>query len=60
LDLNVNFRLRPRLTAFANFNNVFGATDALLRYGDDTPAYARRTQDIDSGTLLTVGVKGSF
>jgi hypothetical protein len=31
-----------------------------VRYGDDTPAYARRTQDIDSGTLLTVGVKGSF
>lgn len=60
MDLNVDFRLRPRLSVFANFNNVFGATDALLRYGDDTPAYARRTQDIDSGTLLTVGVKGSF
>lgn len=60
MDLNVDFRLRPRLSVFANFNNVFGATDALLRYGDDTPAYARRTQDIDSGTLLTVGVKGAF
>jgi iron complex outermembrane receptor protein len=60
MDLNVNFRLRPRLSAFANINNVFGVTDALLRYGDDTPAYARRTQDIDSSTLITVGVKGSF
>jgi iron complex outermembrane receptor protein len=60
MDLNLDFRLRPRLSVFANFNNVFGATDSLVRYGDDTPAYARRTQDIDSGTLLTVGVKGSF
>ena len=60
MDLNVDFRLHPRLSAFANFSNVFGASDKLVRYGDDTPAYARNTQDIYNGTLLTFGVKGSF
>jgi iron complex outermembrane recepter protein len=60
MDLNVDFRLTPRLALFSNFQNVLGETEKLERYGDETPGYARFTKDTDSGTFLTFGVKGSF
>lgn len=60
MDLNVDFRVHPRLAVFANFQNLLGETERLERYGDQTPEYARLTKDTDSGTFLTFGVKGSF
>lgn len=60
MDLNTDFRINSRLTLFANLQNVFGIVDQVERYGDDTPAYARRIQETDQGTLITVGLKGSF
>lgn len=60
LDLNCDVRIGPRLTVYANFQNVRGAVAEVERYGDETPAYARRIQFTDGGTLITVGLKGSF
>jgi iron complex outermembrane receptor protein len=60
LDLLLEYRVSPRLGVFANIQNIFNATNRIARYGDETPAYARHTQDTDNGTLLTFGVKGSF
>jgi TonB-dependent receptor len=60
MDMNVDFRLTPRLALFANFQNLLGETERLERYGDETPQYARFTKDTNSGTFLTFGVKGSF
>ncbi len=60
LDLNCDLRLTPRLSLFANVQNVFGATEQQMQYGDETPAYARVTQDNETGTLLTFGIKGKF
>ena len=59
-DLNLEFRVSPRVTLFANFQNVFGVPDQVDRYGDETPGYARRNQDTANGTLITIGAKGSF
>jgi len=60
MDLNTDFRISPRLSVYANFNNVFGVEDKLDRYADETPAYARRSQVNDTGILLTFGIKGTF
>jgi hypothetical protein len=60
MDLNAEFRVSPRLSAFANAQNVFAVSDKVERFGDNTPPYARRTSDTNTGVLLTWGVKGSF
>jgi hypothetical protein len=39
---------------------VFAVSDKVERFGDNTPPYARRTSDTNTGVLLTWGVKGSF
>jgi TonB-dependent receptor len=60
MDLNAEFRVSPRLSAFASAQNVFAVSDKVERFGDNTPAYARRTSDTNTGVLLTWGVRGSF
>ena len=60
MDLNTDFRISPRLSVYANFNNILGVEDKLDRYADETPAHARRYQVSDTGILLTLGIKGTF
>jgi hypothetical protein len=60
MDLNAEFRVSPRLSAFASAQNVFAVSDKVERFGDNTPPYARRTSDTNTGVLLTWGVRGSF
>jgi iron complex outermembrane receptor protein len=60
LDLNCDFRVTPRLTLFANVQNLGEVSEQQVQYGDETPAYARVTGDINTAALLTFGIKGSF
>ena len=60
MDLNTEFRVSPRFSVYANAQNVFAVSDKIERFGDNTPAYARRTSDTNTGVLLTAGIKGSF
>jgi hypothetical protein len=60
MDLNTEYRVSPKLSVFANAQNVFAVSDKVERFGDDTPPYARRYSDTNTGVLLTLGVKGSF
>jgi TonB-dependent receptor len=60
MDLNAEFRFSPRLVLFAYAQNVLGVADDFERFGKETPAYARRLNEIGSGALLTLGVKGTF
>jgi len=60
LDLNVDVRIRPNLFWYFNAQNVFNVSEVLMRYGPETPGYARRYQVTTYGAQLSMGVKGTF
>ena len=60
LDLNVDFQVRRNLYWYLNAQNVFNVPNVVMRYGDETPDYARRYQITPYGAQLTMGLKGTF
>ncbi len=60
VDLNLDVQLRPNLFLYFNGQNIFDRPEILERYGSQTPAYARRYQEMTHGVQLTLGVKGTF
>ena len=50
--------LRPSVSLYVNAQNVFNVPEVLLRYGPETPGYARRYQITTSGVPLSLGLKG--
>ncbi|MBI5690207.1 MAG: TonB-dependent receptor [Verrucomicrobia bacterium] len=60
LDLNGSYQLGRGLSLVASASNVFNVPQMLLRYGDETPAYARQNRTSEFGIALALGVKGSF
>ncbi len=60
LDVNVDYQLRPNLFLYASGQNVTNVPEILLRYGSQTPAYARVSQVLTTGVQLSFGLKGSF
>lgn len=60
LDVNLDVHLTKRTFLYANAQNVFNESRTLLRYGTETPDYAKVAQTFDNGIQLTVGIKGTF
>ena len=60
LDVNIDYQLRPNLFLYLSGQNVFDVPETLLRYGSQTPSYARVSQVLTTGVQLSLGVKGSF
>lgn len=60
LDLNVDYQFGRRMSLFVNARNLFDARNVLLRYGTETPGYAKIFQSADYGAQLSAGIKGSF
>ncbi len=60
LDVNIDYQLRPNLFLYASGQNVFDVPETLLRYGSQTPGYARPYQVLTTGVQLTLGIKGTF
>lgn len=60
LDLSVSYRLSSRFTLTASVNNYFNEPRVRLRYGSETPEYARAFQRYDYGATFSVGIKGRF
>ena len=60
LDLSASWQLPRGLSLIASANNVLNVPQTLLRYGDETPAYARQNRTSEFGIALALGVKGSF
>jgi len=60
LDVNIDFQLRTNLFLYFNGQNILNVPEILQRYGTQTPAYARRYQEMTHGVQLTLGVKGTF
>ena len=53
-------RVTHRLSSVASANNVLNVPQTLLRYGDETPYYARQNRTSEFGIALALGIKGSF
>ena len=60
LDVNVDYQLRPNLFLYMSGQNVFDVPETLLRFGAQTPGYARVSQVLTTGVQLTLGLKGTF
>lgn len=60
LDLNMAYKLTPRVSVAANINNVLNTPHTVLRYGSSTPDYARQFRYSNYGVEFAVGIKGSF
>ncbi len=60
LDMNATWQLTRRLSLAASVNNALNEPQTLLRYGPQTPAYARQYQETEYGVQLSAGVRGTF
>jgi len=60
LDLNASWQLTKSLSLVGSASNVLNVPQTLLRYGDETPAYARQNRTSEFGIALALGLKGSF
>ncbi|WP_414661808.1 TonB-dependent receptor [Horticoccus sp. 23ND18S-11] len=60
LDLNLDYRLSARIGLFANARNALGENPVALRYGGETPAYARQFRVQQHGGQYALGLKGTF
>ena len=60
LDVNVDYQLRANLFLYASGQNIFDIPETTLRFGPQTPGYARVTQVLTGGVQLTLGIKGKF
>jgi TonB-dependent receptor len=60
LDVNGSYQLTRNLSLVASANNVFNVPQTLLRYGAETPFYAKQNRTSEFGIALALGVKGTF
>jgi TonB-dependent receptor len=60
VDVLGEYYFRKRLAVFANLRNIGAVEQDTEVYGPSTPSVARLRLRLDSGSLWTFGVKGSF
>ncbi len=60
LDVNFDYQITKNVTAFINARNILNEQQLLVRYGDDTPTYARDYQAEEFGVQYAIGIKGKF
>ncbi len=60
LDLNLDWRVTPRLGLFANARNALGTNPEALRYGRETPEYAKQFRVQEHGAQYSFGLKGTW
>jgi TonB-dependent receptor len=60
MDIQGEYSLRKRLSAFATFRNVGDATNDTQIFGPQTPEIAQFRQRTTYGSLWSFGLKGSF
>ena len=59
-DLNVTYQFTRALQLFANGRNIFNVHYNLMRFGSQTPAYAKISSTNSYGVQWAFGVKGTF
>ena len=60
LDINFAYQLTKRLSIVGSANNILNQPYRFLRYGDQTPAYAKLYAEQEYGIQMALGLRGSF
>jgi len=60
LDVNTSYQLTKNLSFVASATNIFNLPLRFLRYGDQTPSYAKLYAEQEYGIQMAVGLRGSF
>lgn len=60
LDVNVDWRVTPRIGLFVNARNALGVNPEAFRYGGETPEYAKQFRVQEHGGQYSFGVKGTW
>ncbi len=60
MDLSVSYLFSRRLSFVGSMNNVFNQSTELMRYGSQTPFYARQARTEEFGAGISIGIKGSY
>jgi TonB-dependent receptor len=60
MDLSLAYQLNRRVSIISSINNVFNESTELLRYGSETPQYARQNRTEEFGAGISLGIRGSF
>jgi iron complex outermembrane recepter protein len=60
MDLTAAYQLTPRLSLAGNVKNLLDEDTVRLRYGSETPAYARQSGRSQYGAMISLGIKGTF
>ena len=60
LDVNGAIQLTKRLSFVASANNILNVPVRFLRYGPNTPAYARQYAEQEYGIQMAVGLRGTL
>ena len=59
-DVNFTYQIKRWLQVFANGRNIFNVHYNLMRYGSQTPAYAKISSTNAYGVQWAFGLKGTF
>lgn len=60
LDMNATWQLTRRLALSASVVNILNEPQVYLRYGSQTPAYARQYESREYGVQFSAGIRGTF
>jgi iron complex outermembrane recepter protein len=60
MDMNLTWQFKRQLSFFVNGRNIFNVHYNLLRYGSETPWYAKRSSTNSYGVQWAFGLKGTF
>ena len=60
LDLNLDYQLKKWLQIYVAAQNVLNARTVTMRYGSETPDYAKAYLTGANGMGITMGIKGTF
>lgn len=59
-DVAFEYQVSRRFTLFGNVQNIYDAPNISLSRGPETPGYASRNWTVNSGSTITLGLKGRF
>jgi len=60
LDVNSSYQITKKLSFVASATNIFNQPFRFLRYGDQTPSYAKLYAEQEYGIQMAIGLRGTF
>jgi len=60
LDVNSSYQINKNLSFVASATNIFNQPFRFLRYGNQTPSYAKLYAEQEYGIQMAIGLRGTF